>query len=460
MKTARHPFFALRFLLLALAATLLGGCLQDRLVWSPDGRRAAVITDEGLYLCDAEGRLSPLLAPGVYRAAWLGGSEQLVVAQTRKVKDFPALAAALGATRTRALTVKADATWQKLQAGRATKEVGEELAEDGFAVLLYLREHHRDELRKILGPDWKDAESATVELHALRVARITGDTLELGPARHESLAGIQGIRAAPDGRAIAFTTKLELSPDINHGLHLFVAPTDGSAPAALVASQTAAEPDWTADGRSLVYLKAQTSADKDDNLRLGVLAQREVLARDGRIQLGENARELAGLVFQRGNRVRCLRNGRVLFAAAELHLPIAGETNNIREQLFALDPGPQPTLTRLISPDVLEQLPKSLSYFAVSPDENQVLFGHDDGGVWLLTLGTGTVEPIAPKIEGNKNFAAPAWRQNGEFVFLRKGEPARGSKSSRPVEVFLRRGKSEKTFSASWPDEMLRRLIE
>lgn len=462
MKITRHSLTAPRFLSLALAlgALLLGGCLKERLVWSPDGRRAAVITQDGLYLCDADGRFTPLLAPGVYRAVWFGGSQQLVVAQSRKLGDFPALAAALGPLRTRALVAKADAAWQRLQAGINAKSVGENLAEDGLAVLLYLREHHLEALKKILGKDWKDAESAAAELHTLTVARVNGDHLELGPTLHESLAEIRAIRVAPGGKAIAFTAKLELSPGIDHGLHLYVAPADGSAPAALVASQTAAEADWTADGRSIVYFKAQTAADKDDNLRLGVLAQREVLAADGRIQLGDNARELAGLVFQQHNRLRCLRNGRVLFAAAELNLPLAGDGHEVREHLFALEPLSEPTVTRLTSPAQSEQLPKSLAYFAVSPDEEQVLFGSDGGEVWLLTLATGELESIGLKLEGDKNFTAPAWRQAGEFTYLKKATSTPAASASRSFEIFLRRGKTERKLSGTWTDNTLQRLIE
>ncbi|MBI4623398.1 MAG: hypothetical protein HY736_09315, partial [Verrucomicrobia bacterium] len=150
----------------------------------------------------------------------------------------------------------------------------------------------------------------------------------------------------------------------------------------------------------------------------------------------------------------------VLFGAAEFNLPIAGDSHDVREHLFALDPAPQPTIARLTSPVQAERLPKSLSYFAVSPDEDQVLFGADNGEVWLLTLSTGAVEPIAPKIDGDKNFTAPVWRRSGEFSYLKKAASAAGNDSARPVELVLRRGKTESILSGSWPDETLRRLID
>jgi len=69
-----------RFLLaVLLALLLLGGCYQKRFQWSPDGKRVALITNDGLYLSDAEGKLSELLLPAVKTAAWFSDSQRLAV---------------------------------------------------------------------------------------------------------------------------------------------------------------------------------------------------------------------------------------------------------------------------------------------------------------------------------------------------------------------------------------------
>lgn len=68
-------------LAVALGLTLLlGGCYENRIQWSPDGGTMAVITSEGLFLADSEGRLSKLLLPGVKAVAWLSDSQRLAVA--------------------------------------------------------------------------------------------------------------------------------------------------------------------------------------------------------------------------------------------------------------------------------------------------------------------------------------------------------------------------------------------
>ena len=84
-------------------------------VWSPDGRQAAVIGGDGLYLADGEGTLA-LLAADVYDAAWLADSERLVLARSREINNWSALADALGPQRTHQVAVKAEAVWQQIQA--------------------------------------------------------------------------------------------------------------------------------------------------------------------------------------------------------------------------------------------------------------------------------------------------------------------------------------------------------
>src|SRR6266545_4524964 len=81
-----HRFRRLALVPLALALLLLAGCLEQIYVWSPDGRRAAVVNlgQDGLLLCDADGRLSAPLVPDVFRVAWLGDSQRLVLARKHR----------------------------------------------------------------------------------------------------------------------------------------------------------------------------------------------------------------------------------------------------------------------------------------------------------------------------------------------------------------------------------------
>ena len=452
---------AWRTTVIATTISLIAGCWKDSVIWSPDGNHAAIITTDGLHLCDASGKLSPLLAPGVDRAAWLPDSQRLVLATTREIKEYSALTAALGPERTRSLAAKSEAIWQLWLATPNGADFNPPLAADDVgAVMVYLRAHHHDEtLAKVKEKDRADFEAAGANWHSLVVARITGDKLECGPTLSDGLATIEDIRPTPSGLAVAFVTNAELSPENDAGLQLHVVPTDGSTPASLLSTQVGAHPDWTPDSRTIVYLQAEGGhfSGKPDDLRLGALVERRVLDEHGHVVLGKdsNPRELAGLIFQTENRVRCLRDGRVLFDAAEFRLPLAGSDRSTREQLFALDRTKEkPALVPLIPAPELGRMPNPLAFFEVNAIETEVLFG-GGGDVPVLRLADGHVEHHAVPLVDNsndKNPPLPRWRLAGEFSYLKK--------TSGRNELVLWRGDQETSLSQTWPDEVLRKLIE
>lgn len=435
---------------------LLAGCLQERLFWSPDGARAAVLTADGLYLTDPAGKLSPLLLPRAYRVAWLGDSRRLVVGHSREIKDFASLATALGPERTQRLTAKAESFWRQLLPLRTLKDLPSSAIkadDDVGGITLYLREKYPAALKEKAGADWKDLEAMAAEWHTLSVARLDGDRLELGAILHAGLARIGEIRPAPGGLAVAFVTSIELSPEPEDSRQILLSPIDGSAPALVVANHTSASPDWSADGRSLWYCTtagAGPSGNRGDDLRVGTLSSCRALDANGRIAVESQAEAHVSLIFHDRSRVRSLRDGRVVFNAAELHLPVSAKDRDTREGLFVVDPATN-TVTRLCPAEPLANLPPSLAGFDLSPDETQILVADGEGRVWLLTLANQKVELISERAN-REDAVAPAWRGPGEFTYLRKGD----SRS----ELIQRRGASETVISAAWPEAMLQRLVK
>jgi len=443
------------FLGFTLVSLLLGGCWKESIVWSPDGSRAAIITSEGLHLCDAQGKLSPLLVPKAYRAAWLGDSKHLVLAVERPLKDFAEVAAALGPERTRQLVAKAEYIWAPLEAGSVSlKDFEVTPIDDAWAVLIYLRDKHSEAFHKIMAKESKDEpEPMTVPWHSLVMAKMNGDTLELGSVLYEGLAQLQGLRPAPAGAAVAFTTHLAPSPDSDNGLQLLVAPTDGSSPAAVVATHTAAHSDWTPDGQTLVFLKSSHTPNGDDP-RVGEVAERTVLASDGHIQLAEKTHEFAALVFKEGSRVRCLKDGRVLFNTTDIHFPTT-EVSQSREQFFSFNRTLDVVeLTPLIPGEKLKTFSRSLESFEVGPDGTQVLVGGDNGDIWLLNLSSGAVEHIETHLGSGSHFPLPAWQGAGQFSYPRN----KSFNRTTSLELILRQAGGEISLSREWPQEFLYKL--
>ena len=442
----------------ALLLLLLSGCLEKHLVWSPDGNRAAVIAKDGLHFCDTEGKLTPLLLPGVYQAAWLSDSQRLVVARERKVGDWTSIARTLGPERVGKVESEAESLWKQLETGGKwgilTMELGKK--KDQAVLKIFLREHYGDALRaKMSAGEWDELKSMQAEISELVMARIVGEQIQPGALLHEGLEKINDLRMSPGDRAVAFTTDMALDNDKECRLLLVRIDATG---AVTVAEHTDTYPDWTADGRSLAYVQALGGA-KDD-LRLGTLVRREVLDENSQIKIAEKPEELAGLLFGNSSRVRCLQDGRILFNSAEFNLPVAAKDANVeRDKLFAWDPARQATLVRMVPRGKEENLPKNLTFFEVSPDEKQVLVGGYDGEVSMLTLATGDVGTWQKAGEYNL-MGAPVWRNAAEITYARRNPPVDGKEPSRKAEIVLRsvvpgKGDQEKVLSRDWSNDML-----
>jgi len=455
MNSLRFPRILRVFTGLTLATTfaLLGGCLQKHIVWSPDGQRAAIISADGLRFCTADGTLSEQLTPGVYRVAWLGDSQRLVVVRERPAADWTDVTRALGTERSQQAVTEAEAVWTKLQAGALWSAVAIDLPRKNALPFFHLREMHGPQLRaKLTAEEW--AVLAALEIKRHEVVLLGQQPSPADPAKpiFTDVEMIADLRIAPGETAVALT----VTTDSGKGDHfrLVVAPLDGSAPATAVATEVASFPDWTADRRSLVFLQA-AGASEQDFAQLGVLQQREVLAADGKIALAAKAMDLGGALFQAMCRIRCLPDGRIVFNAAELNLPVAAcDLEADREQLFVLDPTRQATLVRLVPRGEKEKLPKMLGFFEPSSDGKTLLIGGVDGEVCLFTLATGEI--VRVQGEAKELLCQPAWRGPGEFSYLKPTESPDGkAPPSRKFEVVLRQGDKETVLSKTWPDAVL-----
>jgi len=452
---------------LALALLLLNGCLEQHLLWSPDGKRAAVIDKhDGLFLCDPDGKLSPPLVPNVFLVAWLSDSQQLILARHHSETKWTPIAQAMGEQSAAALVAQGDALWQKLQTGTSGSSLwhGHGMFEgpdrNEVLIKIYLRERYGEALHvKLETGDWDNVVQQTADIYDLVMAKIDGDKIITGTQLYEGIDQISDCRVSPGDKAVAFVTQIESDKDEDG--RLWIVQTNTSTPV-LVAERVAFFPDWTPDARSLVYLQSSDAPAKDD-LRLGTLVQREVRDAGGKIQIQSDKKELGGWFFSSFCRIRCLRDGRILFNAAEITLPVAaGDYGDQRDQLFALDLARQSTLVRLIPRKHENKLPKSLSFFEVSPDERQVLCAWIDGTVGVVTLATGETRQVQEAAEDSLQ-GASTWRKDGEFTYTRRTELKDGKKPARAVEVVLATADKEgnykeKVLSQSWPDAMVNAL--
>lgn len=426
---------------------VLAGCVTQRIVWSPDGKQAAVLTDEGLYLCDADGEISGLLLPDVTTVAWFKDSRRLAVDRSLSCTNWHGLAAVLNPQSQESIRRAATELLAKLRKGNRDEVLeAEHRSEEKpfFARLLYLRDEGGDAAHKLL-EGAKELKDLKVDVSTLAVAQVSNGVLDVGPILAAEIGGIVEIRISPNGAAIAYTAEDGLS----------VVTIGGGEPARLVAGMAAAYPDWSPDGNSLVYITTATTNSTDD-IKLGVLTRRCVLNERGQVEIQSAKDDLAGLLFNDQARVRCLRDGRILFASEEWRLPVTTNDLPQRQQLFALDPERQSTLTPLVPRGTQEMLPANLSCFEVSPDEKRVAVGGDKSSVAVFTLASGNVELVQDATDTDLK-SIPCWRSASELCYIAIQS---SNTNQHKAEVALWENGKTRVISRTWPAPARKGVLE
>lgn len=435
----------LRFIFLLLPVVLfLAGC-QDvkRILWAPDGNHAVILTGGDLYLCDGSGNLSDVVLSNIDNAAWFRDSQRLVLARQETRTNWSTLAVDLPSRTKEGVAKLSDVLLARLESGTPKDKLGEGLDHEKqlllSASLIYLRDERPTDTQKALGNSTNRFGDVKAKVHYLQLAHLSGDRVELDAVLSSDLGSVDEIRISPNDKFIAYADGRE---------ELIAISVDGQETIRRV-DKLSGSFDWSPDSRSLAYIKPEGSGSED--VVLSSLACRRVVDDGGHINIAKDAEDLAGMLNDGNNRVRWLRDGRIMFSAMEFHLPATTKEMPQRQLLFAVDPERQATLTRLIPRGVQEQLPEQLGTFELSPDETRLVVGGDENNVVVFTLASGNTTTVQPH-RGKDVQLFPSWRGTNEICYADVSEPDNQGKPK--VEVALwQAGRSNVVFlSTNWPE--------
>lgn len=475
--------------LAAVAAVTLVGCVPEKkIVWSPDGKYAAVIGADGLYRCDADGKLSPRLAENVSCAAWFPDSRSLAIVSTHSMKTWDELAAILSKPRKEAIIQSAEQVrtallayggeWEKFHPEVLDRATAAEIT----AGLLYLRDKHSEGLAEKLGKKWDELKSAEAAVTTLAVIDGTkdGPPPSMRMLRRE-LPGIMSVSVSPDGKAAAYVQEL---PGENAGGRLMIVSTDTPTVEPLLAAERVGRcVTWSPDGRSVAFMRASVPLPNDGSfaLRLGSVSRRQVRGKDGKLFEGEHGEvamhigkpdsaldkanigttpathdilpieDLAGIVYVEELNVQWLRDGRIVFASMDVRMPCTAKDMPNQLGLFMLDTERMATVVRLLPREAETRVGDAVNYFEVSPDSKRVAIPGKNGMVTVLTLASGEVTSVqGEKDAEDKLRTLPTWRTADELCFA---APA-GSKDGSPkrAEIVLWSTKGTRAISRAWTE--------
>ncbi len=437
------------------------GCLpEERVVWSPDGQRALVRAADGLYACDESGKLSERIVARTGPVAWYPDSRHLLCVEGVEAATWDELAAEWTVPDEKTWNARADELRARILAYEGDwgdfdfRLSGDISAPKVIALLMYVRDERNEGLPEKLGDKWGDMEKLSLTMHALSTYAMLGDTASLKTSFVVGVDGIRSVRLSPDGRYVAYV----VDEGAKLGTSLLVAPVDGSSAPRLVQKQVGAYPDWTADGHHLAFARASLPHPlmDEDAVGLGAIAVRRVLSDGGELlEKFPDTEDLAGVLFYDTMRVRCLRDGRMLFVAQDVQLPCAAGDMPQHFTLFEMIPGVRPTVARAITYQADEAIGDTMGFFEVSPDESRVVIQADDGKVMLYNLGSGKVTTVLDQKGGKcKTCTLPVWRSNRELCFA-----APRADDEERYDIVLWSNERVRAISQRWPDSVVRDFL-
>jgi hypothetical protein len=435
----------------AAICLLMTGCVARRIAWSPDGAHAAIFAGDGLHLCGPDGVLSETFLPGDGIGEWFSDSRRLAVVSDAGKKSWQEMQQLLPPQDCQRIIEGGKTVLEAFKAGHSFNGAFDDRSgfDDGEknAVAVYLTQTQG--AKETAGANWDALQEKEAHVIQIRIGTLDAGKLTFGPPLVNTLRSIMDIRVCPSGAALAYT----IHGDTDHETaDLLVIPAAGGAPPSLVAKGTAYCADWSADSHSLLYVRAVNPAAIGDSLCLGSLTRTVVLNDAGKIEIQPKSEDLAGLLFDLNNKVCRLSDGRIVFAAADVHLPCTSQDMPQQPQLFALDPERQAAVIPLIPRGVVGKLPDDPLYYEPSPDGKLIAIVAEKGAVAILTLATGELETVQGA-GTHDTVCAPVWRSASELCFVSAAKDA-------PPQVCLRSNKITKVLSANWPPEARKGFLD
>ncbi len=464
-----------RFLLAASVFLLLcAGCdPTDWVCWAPDGEHAFVRGSDGTtWLIDRTGKI---LGNATDARAWLPDSRRVIAVHTVKPTGWDEYAKLLGPDRAEKTTKAAASLVEVIRAyhGELAKfgdspeykkweneGVGQAYNAQWLvgAVTLFLQQTNP----KILAPIFNASSISVTNLIPDIYELSTRNILPSDPPAERLLARfpdeIISVFPSPSGQVLAFAVGEPGRPAL-----YVIAQATNSSPVRV--DEGTAEAGWSTDGQDLAYAKTTVPYDLlQKSTQLGTITSRRVCGTNGQVLAKfEEPKDLAGIILgQPSTRVACLPDGRILFAAAPIHLPALSSDGPSHLTLFAIRPGPTPTLESIVRPADISRHPHRVDRFALSPDKRRASIVDQQGHVSIVSLDTGELLAIeATTVYSNSDKFTqliPNWRTTNEVTCIVPiGDP---SGSTARVEVVLANLSGQKTaISLSWSNAPMKGLL-
>ncbi|HEY9755509.1 MAG TPA: hypothetical protein V6C97_10130 [Oculatellaceae cyanobacterium] len=420
-----------RLLVAFCTVFLLTACdSTDLIQWSPDGKRVAVLASDGLRLGDETGKLSAPVDESICALRWFPDSNRAVVKTCVLVTKWADLRKILSQREQGEIQIAARKIWRS---GRISSSLAGVPAQEACVYLgsLYGQQAVKNRFKL-------DECSMSVVVHYLRVLNLSkNERVDKSLILWRSVADINDMRMSPKGTAVVMAVESSDTKKVDEPCdnRVMVLPVKGG-PARVVAIPVNGLPDWTPDGKSLVYILkpivdlrriGKGRKDATEPMWVFKLQRREVADADGNLLSRFAPPEtLVDLVDVTDAQAHCLPDGSVIFKAKQRAYPSVGSAK-LREYLYRLKP--DHNLETILGSDKLFE--RGLAFFQPNQDGSKIVFWeYPHSQISVLDVASGQSKDLE-KESSEELKLDPQWRTRDELCY-----PARNPTNQKPAMMW------------------------
>ncbi|HNB21788.1 MAG TPA: hypothetical protein PKZ32_05215 [Candidatus Melainabacteria bacterium] len=437
----------LKTFVVALSIPLLAGCVaEQRLAWSPDGKKMALVGADGVRVSvDGGMHLSEPVEEDAQLVAWFPDSKRVAVVTKSDCGSWVELEHMVDKEEVEAIKAGGAQMLKGLEScGGDFAMCRDTLMKENFnaaylqPILYYLRSTAQDSMQRLVGKEWSSMKPLDSFVLISRIKLFEVDSN--GNLQHkQTLActadNFDSVKVSPSNEFVSLVDK-----DGN----LCLAQTkSGSRGYRIIASKFAKLPDWDFNTDLIYGLRSVKKAEKK-----GEIEAQELVSVD--VRKSAAIKRLASASTANG-KVRATVDGNLIFGS------IANIPSGKRGKFQPVDALNVMNLTSGKTKRVYVAAPGDrLENFEVSPDGKNISVPNTSGALKVVSLPSGKYRVlVAGNPKNERDVFTPVWKNNDEVCF----ERLTVKDDIGQVALFSLSRNTSKDISVKWPPKAVFGLL-
>lgn len=435
---------AVNTFIFALAIPLLAGCVaEQRLAWSPDGRKMALVGADGVRISTDGGmHLGDPVEEDAQLVAWFPDSKRVAVVSKTDCDSWAELEKTVDKEEVEAIKTNGDKFLNHLEKCQGNfAACRDSLIKDHFEgnympqVLYYLRTNSAQDMQRLAGREWAAMKpDSFTTISYIKIFELEGkNSLHSRQTLSCTTRDFDSVKVSPSNEFVCLVDK---------EANLCLVQTSGAKGLDCVALGIAKLPDWDVD-TDVIY--AQHSDRKTVNGK--EVVSQEIVSIDAR---KPSTMKRLARVQTTNDKVRATIDGNLIFGSQVIASAGRGRTQTLESlNLFNLGSGKSKNIYHAAKGDRLQN-------FEVSPDGKKVSIPNASGQVKVVMLPGGQVRSIvAGNPKNDRDVFTPVWKNNYEVCF-EKIPPKEGPGK---VALFSLKTNKSRDISIEWPESAIAALM-